>query len=294
MKRNLISITGIAISVVLGLGLAWAGSDGGVKFYGLPVFFLAVGFAFALQWICFIPAFYLQTEKYFDLVGSLTYISAVIFVLAISEDVGVRELVLGGFVLVWALRLGSFLFSRVRRAGEDSRFRSIKTNFLQFLMTWSLQGLWVSVTGGAVLAALTSSKEVPLGPFFFTGIAVSISGFVTEVIADFQKTRFNENPENARTYINTGLWRWSRHPNYFGEIIFWTGLAIISLPALVGWQHVTLISPLFVFVLLTRISGINLLERKADLRWGNDVSYQRYKSSTNVLIVWPFKQKDSG
>jgi steroid 5-alpha reductase family enzyme len=110
------------------------------------------------------------------------------------------------------------------------------------------------------------------------------------VIADRQKSAFNAKPENKGRFISTGLWSWSRHPNYFGEIVLWIGVAIIALPILRGWQWVTLISPVFIILLLTRISGIPLLERRADQKWGNEAEYQSYKARTSVLVPLPPKK----
>ena len=88
----------------------------------------------------------------------------------------------------------------------------------------------------------------------------------------------------TRKFISSGLWSISRHPNYFGEIILWIGIFIISLPSLEGFEYLTVISPLFVFVLLNKISGINLLEKKADETWGDLDEYKNYKKSTPELI----------
>ena len=105
-----------------------------------------------------------------------------------------------------------------------------------------------------------------------------------EIIADEQKRRFRLNEENRGKYISSGLWSISRHPNYFGEIILWIGIAIISLPTLYGFQYVTLISPLFIYLLLTRISGVNLLEESSDKKWGDLPEYEQYKKETPALV----------
>jgi steroid 5-alpha reductase family enzyme len=109
-------------------------------------------------------------------------------------------------------------------------------------------------------------------------------GFALEAVADQQKRRFRERPENAGRFIATGLWAWSRHPNYFGEILLWTGVALVALPALDGWQLATLLSPVFVTLLLTRVSGVPLLEERADARWGDDPEYLAYKKRTPLLV----------
>jgi len=117
-------------------------------------------------------------------------------------------------------------------------------------------------------------------------VLVWLVGFGFEVVADRQKRRFRSDPDNEGEFIRSGLWRLSRHPNYFGEIVLWVGVALVALPALEGWQHVTLVSPLFVYLLLTRVSGIPMLEEKADERWGGREDYERYKRETPVLWPW--------
>jgi steroid 5-alpha reductase family enzyme len=127
-----------------------------------------------------------------------------------------------------------------------------------------------------------------LGLFALAGSLVWAFGFAIEVVADAQKSRFRADPENAGKFIDAGLWAWSRHPNYFGEIVLWIGVAVIALPVLRGWQWVTLISPVFVAVLLTRISGVPILEKRADEKWGGQEDYEAYKERTPVLIPRPF------
>ncbi len=120
--------------------------------------------------------------------------------------------------------------------------------------------------------------------FAIVGALVWVIGFAIEVTADAQKSRFNADPSNKGKFIRTGLWSRSRHPNYFGEIVLWIGIAIIAIPVLQGWQWVAMISPLFVTLLLTRVSGIPLLEKKADVKWGGQAEYEEYKKNTPVLI----------
>jgi steroid 5-alpha reductase family enzyme len=192
-------------------------------------------------------------------------------------------------VLIWAGRLGTFLFRRIQKAGKDERFDDIKPSFVRFLNTWTLQGLWVTFTLAAALAAITSTTRKELGIFALIGGIVWVIGFTIEAVADAQKSRFRAQPENEGEFIHTGLWSWSRHPNYFGEIVIWVGVAIIALPILQGWTYVTLISPVFVTLLLTRVSGIPMLEKRADEKWGDREDYQAYKENTSVLIPLPPK-----
>jgi steroid 5-alpha reductase family enzyme len=155
------------------------------------------------------------------------------------------------------------------------------------LLAWTLQGLWVSITIAAALAAITSITRLDLGVFALVGFLVWLFGFGIEVLADRQKSMFRADPKNADKFINVGLWSWSRHPNYFGEIILWVGVAIIAIPILSGWQWLTLISPIFVIILLTRISGVPMLEARAKEKWGGQDEYEDYKARTSSLILKP-------
>jgi steroid 5-alpha reductase family enzyme len=280
-KRSLI---GIVIVLLIATGLAFAGSQGGFTVNGFPLYALCVILAFVIQWIAFIPAYMNQTESFFDLTGGLTYIIVIITAVALSSEVDARSYLLLGIIMLWAIRLASFLFMRIRAAGEDRRFREIKPSFARFLLTWTIQGLWVSFSVAAGLVAITSTVRVGLDAFAAIGFIVWLIGFGIEVAA------FNATPANKGKFINTGLWSWSRHPNYFGEIVLWIGVAIIALPILRGWQWVTLISPIFIILLLTRISGVPLLEKRADEKWGGQPDYEAYKAGTSVLVPMPPKK----
>jgi steroid 5-alpha reductase family enzyme len=283
-KTDRSSLVIFPILVLIGFLVALAGSQGGASVAGIPVFGLSVGLAFLIQWLVFIPAYWFQTEKFFDLTGGLTYICVTILAVLVSPAIGGRSLLLAGLVVIWAIRLGTFLFRRIQKAGKDDRFDELKPSFFRFLNVWTIQGLWVTFTVAAALAAITSSNRTGLDVFAIVGFLIWALGFAIEVIADNQKSRFSANPDNKGKFIQTGLWSRSRHPNYFGEITLWVGIAIIALPALQGWQWVTMISPLFVTLLLTRVSGVPLLEKKADAKWGGQEEYESYKKRTPVLI----------
>ena len=280
----------LALPAIIGVGVlvAWAGSQGGVRVGNIPVFALAVALAFLIQWVVFIPAFVFQSEKFFDLTGSLSYITIITATLILSGATDARAILVFILVLVWAARLGTFLFRRVKKAGKDDRFDEIKPSFLRFLNVWTLQGLWITLTLAAALVAITSSYRKGFDAFAVIGLLIWILGFVIEVVSDLQKSRFNANPANKGKFINSGLWSRSRHPNYFGEITLWLGIAVMALPVLRGWQWIALISPLFVTLLLTKVSGIPLLEKKSDKKWGGQEDYEAYKKKTPVLIpkIW--------
>ena len=293
-KENRHALIALPLVVLVAAGLAWAGSQGGAVVGGIPLFALAVGIVFALQWVGFIAAYLLRTEKFYDLTGSLTYISVTIMVVLLNPAVDGRSLLLLVLVLTWATRLGTYLFRRVLKTGKDTRFDEIKVSFLRFLNAWTLQGLWIAFTLAAALAAITTTTRQELGLFALVGFLVWAGGFAIEATADAQKSRFRTNPANKGRFITTGLWAWSRHPNYFGEIVLWIGVALIALPVLRGWQWVTLISPVFVALLITRISGVPILEKMADQTWGGQEEYEAYKKRTPVLIPWPPAKSSQG
>lgn len=281
---SLLSLVGV-LSVAM--ALAWAGSQSGVTLGGVPVFTLAVGLAFLLNALAFLPAFLWRTEKFFDLIGSVTFLSMTglaCFAAARQFLLDERAVLVSLLVVVWAMRLGAFLFHRIQKTGRDDRFTALKSSPLRFLTVWMLQALWASFTLAPALVVITSLQRRPLDGFALVGALLWLVGFLIEVVADAQKSRFRADPTNHGRFIQSGLWARSRHPNYFGEILLWTGIALIALPVLQGWQWLTVLSPFFVALLLTRISGIPLLERRAEERWGNLPEYQEYKRRTPLLI----------
>ena len=277
----------LIIAVVLGTFISWAGSDGGARVNGIPVYAICGALAFLINWLAFIPAAIARTEHYYDLVGGITYITVTVVAVLLVGDLDLRATLVAAMVLVWSTRLASFLYLRIRNSGRDSRFDNIKTRPFRFLMAWTIQGLWVMLTAAAALAVITSATHQPLGAVGIAGIAVWAIGMLIEIVSDRQKSRFKNDPDNEGKFINVGLWAWSRHPNYFGEIVLWIGMAIVALPVLQGWQWATLISPVFVAFLLIKVSGIPLLEEKADERWGGQSDYEEYKRRTPVLVPKP-------
>ncbi len=291
-RFNRTSIIGIVASVVIGALIALAGSQGSAEVGGFPVFALCAIIAFAIQFVVFVPSYLARTEHYYDLTGSLTYLTVTTVALVASSDLDARAVIVAVLVVVWAGRLGTFLFRRVKRDGGDGRFDRIKHDPLRFFMMWSIQGLWVFLTVACALSIITGAERRSFDVFAAIGLVVWLTGFAIEVTADNQKSAFRADPANRGRFIDVGLWAWSRHPNYFGEIVLWTGVAIIAIPILSGWRWVMLISPVFVFVLLTRISGVPLLEARSDKKWGDEPAYRDYKRRTPSLLLRPPRPAD--
>jgi steroid 5-alpha reductase family enzyme len=244
---------------------------------------LALG-AFAIQWLAFIPARLFQTERFYDLTGSITYIAVTLAAINAATAPSGAQWLIAIMIFIWAGRLGSFLFRRIHAAGGDQRFDRIKVSSSRFFVAWTLQGAWVVMTSCAALTAILGAGQRAVGVIYVMGAVMWVAGFAFEVIADRQKSQFREDPANADRFINTGLWARARHPNYFGEILLWAGLAVMAIPYLSGTQWVAMLSPLFVYALLTRISGIPSLARRGQQLWGDDPTYQAYVANTPRLL----------
>ena len=247
----------------------------------------AVLFAFIIQWVLFVPAFLFKTEKFYDISGSFTYISISSYVCYQSylmKGFNLGNLILVFFIGFWAARLGSFLFLRIHKAGEDKRFRLIKRSPTQFFMTWTLQGMWVSLCSACALTAMSSNQGLIINNWFYIGSFLFLFGLAIEIIADYQKTIFRKDEKNKDNFIKTGLWALSRHPNYLGEIILWLGISVISFSSLSDWQYITLISPIFTYLLLVHISGVRILEANGKKKWGHLKTYKEYIDKTPMLL----------
>ncbi len=274
---------GILLGLALAVAIALSGASGAWTQYDTPPILVAAAVAILVQWAAFVFAWRRQSEHFFDLTGSATFISVVLIAAFLSRAaLGPLDIALGAAVIAWALRLGAFLVSRVRSVGSDKRFEAIKPKFLWFLMTWTLQGVWVVATASVALAVVGDGQAQSIGVVELVGLLLWLAGLGIEVVADEQKRRFRQ--QGAVTFITTGLWSKSRHPNYFGEMLLWSGLALAACPSLIGWQLVTMVSPVFVWALLIKISGAPMLEAKADRRFGNDPEYVAYKKATPLLI----------
>ena len=275
-------ITNILISV-----LSFAISYGIAHLTGSVIVKNAVLLAYVIHWIAYIPAYVFQTENFYDLTVSITYLSVVWFVfLSTYQSISLN---FGNFILVllisiWTIRLGLFLFMRIHKAGEDKRFRTIKTSASQFFMTFTLSGLWVTLCSMCALVAISSPEGLVMNALTYVGIILFIIGFGIEIVADNQKTAFRSIEANKDSFITSGLWSKSRHPNYFGEVLLWFAIAVISFSSLEGLQLITLISPVFTYILLVYISGVRMLEDMNDKKWADNEQYKSYKKNTPMLF----------
>ena len=276
------------ICVLIPSSIAYAISDNSLLINDVPVIYYCIAISYLIHWIVFIPSYLQKTEKFYDFTGMIAYLSIIGFALyqkkQILGTIDFDSMLIGILISVWTLRLGMFLFYRVFKVGEDDRFEAVKTSASRFFIWFTVSGLWVSLTSIAAINILTTKIDHNNYYFVYLGALVWLFGFLFEVISDYQKMKFKNIPDNKNKFIDTGLWSLSRHPNYFGEIILWIGIFIITLPSISGIDYITIISPIFVYFLLNKISGINLLEIKAQKRWGKLDSYKEYRSKTPQLI----------
>ena len=281
---NILITIGVVIFALL---FSWMISGESLIFNDHPALILLFGLSFLIQWIAYIPSVTLKTEKFYDLTGSLTYIGTVLFALYATDsfnNLKLGNLIVGMAIIVWAARLGSFLFMRIRKDKKDGRFDSIKTSFSQFFMTWTLQGMWVFICSSAAFISIANPTGVVINSVFIIGLLIFIFGFTVEVIADNQKTAFRSIPENKDQFINEGLWARSRHPNYFGEITLWTGVTVMGISTFEGMNYLAIFSPIFSYLLLVYVSGVRMLEFRGHKKWGHLDEYNSYKNNTPKLI----------
>lgn len=276
-----------SVSIIVALMVSVVGNNS-VDLNGYSAVLYCAVICIGVQWVAWIPASMAETERFYDLTGGLTYLTVVGFSLwagSQSEAPSLRELIVSLLVVIWALRLSSFLYVRIHRTGKDGRFDQLKTSPIRFLVPWTIQGLWVFLTMIVVIVINSQADSAPaLGIWDAVGLSVWSLGFGIEVVADNQKTAFNREPDNQGKWIDSGLWSHSRHPNYLGEILLWTGIACFGISCFTGLERFAWISPIFVFLLLTKLSGIPLLDKRAFEKWGNDVEYQKYRQNTPALF----------
>ena len=285
--QNIINVSLTLLAIYL---YSFTANNIETEILGFNSFKFLISMAVLIQFVIFLPSFLFQTEKFYDLTGSLTYISVTSIAYFSLDNPTTIDTILYLYVIVWAGRLGIFLFRRINKDGKDERFDKAKKKFFWFLQYWMGQASWVVFTAGASILAILSPVEAELEVLAFIGIFLWWSGFLIEVISDYQKRKFRETSDPKTMFISTGLWAKSRHPNYFGEITLWVGMAVISLSSLSGIEYVTaIVSPVFIYLLLVKLEGVPMLERIADERYGELPDYQEYKANTPVLMMKIFK-----
>jgi steroid 5-alpha reductase family enzyme len=255
----------------------------------LAVYLTALlGVSLTLNGLLFLIAYHYHTDKLTDISYALTFITLMSIGLSRSSHHSLQWAI-AGLVCIWAFRLGGFLLVRIWHAGKDARFDGIRENFWSFGKFWLAQGLSVWVISIAALLGMQSLHTTWSG-WGYVGVVIWVIGLILETVADLQKYHFSLEPKNKGQWICSGIWAWSRHPNYFGEMLIWVGIYLFVLPILpLAAVLIALVSPLYIVLLLLFVSGLPPLERAADTRWGSDPAYRQYKRHTSALIPWPPK-----
>ena len=254
---------------------------------------IVLGAIFFLQILFFIYAVINKTDKVTDLSYGLTFIFASILPYFLVYEYGsFFKLLLVLLIVVWGLRLSIYLFIRILKTKKDKRFDGIREKALKFASFWALQAISVFIILLPTIYTLLLNQDTSLSWFSYIGFLISILGIAIESIADVQKYVFKNIPENKMKWINTGLWKYSRHPNYLGEILMWAGVFIYVMPYLNGFSLLTLVSPIYIFVLLLFVSGIPKLEKEYEKRYEGKTEYRKYVKSTGLLLPKIFLKKD--
>jgi steroid 5-alpha reductase family enzyme len=249
----------------------------------------ALGFSIIFNLGMFLIAFRQGTDKLTDISYAATFIALAVFGLTRTSETLTSQWILFYMVVFWAVRIGGYLFMRIRKTGKDKRFDKMRGNFRKFLSFWLLQAFTVWVVMLGVLEFFAEGVE-PVGAFMVVGLLLWLIGLIIEAVADMQKFQFMQNTKNKDKWIQSGLWKYSRHPNYFGEILVWFGVYVFVVSGLQGTaQLLSMASPLFIMFMLLFVSGIPLLEKSADARWGKDKNYIKYKNTTSIIIPFPHK-----
>ncbi|MDZ7744168.1 MAG: DUF1295 domain-containing protein [Candidatus Saccharibacteria bacterium] len=244
--------------------------------------------ALALNIAAFAIAYSKKSDKLTDFTYGLTFF--LIALLAYTQGaMSTPQAILLLLVTLWAVRISAFLLIRILSTGKDNRFNDIRQSFWKFGAFWLLQGCsaWVIMLPSIYFL---SGDTASFTGAVLVGVLIWSVGYLFETVADYQKFTFKQNKANKGKWIQNGLWAYSRHPNYFGEITMWVGIYILAISTISGTQQlIALASPLWIFILLRFVSGTPKLETYADKRWGDNKSYQAYKRKTPLLIPKLFK-----
>ncbi len=247
---------------------------------------LSFAIALALNGAFFAFAAARKTDVVTDLSYSLTF-ALLAVVLPFTGAGETSQLVASLLVLVWAVRLGVYLFRRILRMKVDHRFDDMRDKPLRFARFWLLQAITVAVVMLPVSYLLDRDSAPGFDAWMIVGALLWLTGLVIEAVADAQKSAFRAKDENRGRFVSTGLWHYSRHPNYFGEILVWWGIFLYAVPFLAGAAFAVVVGPIFITLLLLFVSGIPLLERGADEKYGDDPAYRAYKRRTSILVPLP-------
>jgi len=236
----------------------------------------------------FVVALIRKDNSIADIAWGLGFVLIAAVSLLRRGDRAGRPVLATTLIFIWGLRLAIHILLRNRKRGEDSRYAEWRRNWgrsfiwRSYLQVFLLQGLFLLLISSAVILINRSIDAVlpPLGLLDAAGTAVWVVGFLYEAVGDAQLARFKKDPTNRGKIMDRGLWKYTRHPNYFGESLMWWGIFLLALSVPGGWM--TVMSPLVITLLLVRVSGIPLLEKK----YAANTEFQAYARRTNAFVPW--------
>lgn len=253
-------------------------------------YIMALFISLGINLLFFLLASTFKTDKFTDFTYGFTFITLVLFFLLKTQTFYLPQILLATMVVIWGIRLITYLLVRILKIKKDRRFNKIREKPLKFLQFWVFQGLAVWVILLPSIYLLNKTESMPLSLVMVLGIFVWALGLLTETVSDWQKFTFKNNPQNVGLWIQTGLWKYSRHPNYFGEILCWLGIFIFVLPTIQGISWLTIVNPIFITFILLFVSGIPLLEKSNDAKYSDNKNYWVYKKKTSILVPLPQKE----
>ena len=249
----------------------------------IPIVYVFIITILFLNSLFFIHSYFFKTDIFFDLIGSISFISIGITSLIFLPDVDGNQILVFFLLIFWALRLGPYLFIRRLGSGIDKRLSEYFESPLSLYFVWTMNSLWVFMTSISLIVIFSSEENYDFGLVQWFGLLIWILGFIIEVVSDSQKSKFNK--KNKGKFINIGLWKYIRHPNYLGEITIWFGIFVISISYINSiFTSLSILSPIFVFVLLRFLTGVPQLELSSEKKWGNQKEYINYKKEAGTIF----------
>ncbi|OWA51109.1 hypothetical protein BV898_15608 [Hypsibius exemplaris] len=253
-----------------------------------------------MQIFFFIIAAVMKFDKVTDLAGGANFVVLAVLSFLLSQYYHARQIAVTLMVAIWGARLAAYCLYRIMKIGSDERFNGIRESLPKFAIFWVFQAVWVFSVSLPMLLVNSphwGSPSIPVPEFGtvadIVGTIMWIVGFLIEAVADHQKFLFRMNPLHNGRFCDAGLWSWTRHANYFGDILLWFGIFTIQTSIMDPrnpdhrWMRVGIISPLITMLLLLFFSGMPKLERGSDEKYGDLPEYQDYKNSVSPLIPMP-------
>ena len=254
-----------------------------IRVNDIPIVFIFAITILSLNSVFFIHSYFFKSDIFFDLVGSFSFLSIGIASLLLLPDIDANQILIFFLLVFWSLRLGPFLFLRRIGAGNDERLSEYFKSPISLYFLWCMNSLWVFFTSLSMIIIFSSKTTYDFGLLQWLGLIIWVFGYIIEVISDSQKNKFNKT--NKGKFINIGLWKYIRHPNYLGEIIIWFGIFVISLNYIGSFSSMlSILSPIFVYILLRYLSGVPQLEKRGDQKWGDLKEYVKYKEKTGIIF----------